>query len=430
MVPVEQLSDRNFWHIYYIASEIKRELEITPDNQTYIRINVYIPHTANANPNYPYFYQNRQQALVYLESIGMILAHFHPESSTTIRITPSPQASFFSFCNKLAQIHNQRFVKPNDGRIKIEDLTDEQIEKLSKIIEVLAIALSMSHPPHIIYIPIIHFPQEIQQFDIIGLIYKLANDFKVLSFNGMVGTKPTEKELEIRFSTEGTMIKEFLELQKAIEARYLSIITKKEKLPIPTIPIKTEPLQVMLVQGSKISLEKNVDEAKYKLPIKLPAGTQWKNITMRFTDDDTLSILVQGKEQISNYKDMGFDGKGGKPSVLWSFLKVLSKYNGEISSLDASAKDVYKKQKQSLSEKLQSYFSLEADPFYPFQENKSYRVRFTLISPTESSLFKKKQPAKMLETPIKEDPFADLADFMNETAPVISQNETDRTDNR
>ena len=237
MLPVEQLSDMNFLHIYYIASEIKREVEITPDTKEYIEISDNTYHNAT-NASYPYLYKNREQAIVYLVSIGMVLHYWHFSESRKIRITPAEQQVFFSFCSKLAELYNQRFIKPNEGKAKVNTLADEQIEKLHKIIETVAIALSQSHPPHIIYIPIVHFSQEVQQFDIIGLLYKLDKDFGALEFGKMVGVKPAEKELEIRFASGDTMINAFVELQKNVATRYLQIIANRKQQPLPVAPPK------------------------------------------------------------------------------------------------------------------------------------------------------------------------------------------------
>ena len=363
----------------------------------------------------------------------MAIDYYHFTVSKKIRITPAKQQVFFSFCSKLAGIYNQRFVKPNEGKVKVDTLADEQIEKLHKIIETVAIALSQSHPPHIIYIPIVHFSQEVQQFDIIGLLYKLDKDFGALEFGKMVGVKPAEKELEIRFASGDAMIKTFLELQKNVGARYSEIIANKRSQPLPTTPPKKEPLEVRLVHGSLVALEKTEGEKKFKFPHKLPRGTKWENITIKFLDDDNVQIFVQGNKHTTHYKDMGFEGKGGKPSVLWAFLRVLAMYSGEIKTSDTKAVDKYKKQKQSLSEKLEDYFGL-FDAFYPFQmkgqTNKAYRVKFALLPPDDGFLFEKKAKTNLLEKPVEKDPFADLGSFISDTAPVVAQKETTNTDER
>ena len=67
-------------------------------------------------------------------------------------------------------------------------------------------------------------------------------------------------------------------------------------------------------------------------------------------------------------KEMGMIGRGKNPnpSEAWTFMEVLAQLNGELTIKDAQAKDKYKKQKELLAKALQSYFSLEYDPFYPY----------------------------------------------------------------
>lgn len=428
MVPVERLGEKNLMYAYYITEEIKEQLEMTNGNTVIIPTVRYVSKSIRF---YPADEKSRTATLIYLKEIGHITSKL--VSGKNIYVDVPNQKTIFTLCNRLLTLYNTRFVKPSEEKVKVDALANEQVEKLRKIIEVVAIQLSMSHPPHIIYIPIIHFPQEIQQSDVIGLLYKLDKDFGALQFGRMVGEKPAEKELEIRFATGDAMIKTFLELQKSVETRYQSIQAKKKHLPLPPAAPKPAPLEVIILESSKISIEKPEEEKQYKFPYKLPRGTKWENITIKFFDDDTLQIHVQGKEHTARYKEMGFAGKGGKPSVLWTFLRVLAMYSGEIKARDPKAVDKFKKQKQSLSEKLEDYFGLY-DPFYPFQmkekTNKAYRVKFTLLPPDNGFTFEKKEKISLLEKPVKKDPFADLGSYMGDIAPVVAQTEAITTDER
>jgi uncharacterized protein Veg len=51
---------------------------------------------------------------------------------------------------------------------------------------------------------------------------------------------------------------------------------------------------------------------------------------------------------------------------------VLAKVGGELTPKDPEARDKYKKQKEFLAKTLQDYFTLDYDPFYPYQRNESY----------------------------------------------------------
>ena len=128
-----------------------------------------------------------------------------------------------------------------------------------------------------------------------------------------------------------------------------------------------------------------------KFPYKLPAGTEWTSFTMKFLENDKILIRVNKFEHTTDYREMGFVGKGTNPnpSEAWAFLKVLASLNGELTIKDASSKDKYKKQKELLAKSLKNYFSLDYDPFYPYhsspeKEGNSYKIKITLIpAPTD-----------------------------------------------
>lgn len=418
MVPLEQLGEKNLLHTYYIASEIKEKLEIEASNTVTIPHALFVSGTIK---HYPSSEETRKQTLRYMKEAGYITSVFH--SGAKVYIDVPNQETIFSLCTKSLTLYHQRFRQVTPEKLAVDKLTDEQVENLHKILEIVTIRLSMSRPPHIIYIPLQHFPGEIQPSDILGLLYKSDKDFHILRFTKIIGEKVAEQEAEIRIKDE-KMEKALSDFRKTIEDRYLKIIEKRKQEPTPKPQPKKEPLEVIIREGSKIAIEKAEEEKKYRFPHKLPRGTKWENITIKFLDDDTVHISTKGKEHSQNFKDMGLEGKGGKPSVLWIFLRVLAMYSGEIKASDDKKDDSYKKQKQSLSEALESYFGLDFDPFYPFQTDKSYRVKFTLLPPDNGFTFEKKRKASLLERPVKNSPFDDLGSYMNETAPVIAQTGT------
>lgn len=168
----------------------------------------------------------------------------------------------------------------------------------------------------------------------------------------------------------------------------------------------------------------NIKEKKEenRFPYKLPAGTQWKNIVIKFLDEETVSISVGRyyKDVIQTFEEMGFVDKrfsSPRPNEAWKFLKVLAINNGEITFKDKKAKLTYKKQKELLAKQLQSYFRMESDPFYPYHETKSYRARFIIFyAPEELKRDEKKQE----ETETEEDEIdEEIKQFLNEQAPQV-----------
>ena len=122
---------------------------------------------------------------------------------------------------------------------------------------------------------------------------------------------------------------------------------------------------------------KGLPKGGFKFPHKVPAGTRWEDLILLFEDDGTIRVNLKQYDVTLSFEDMGLvDGRTGKPSSQWAFLLVLAKHGGELKPTDADAQNRFKKQKQLLSEKMQSYFSIDFDPFYPYE--RSYKAKFTL----------------------------------------------------
>lgn len=183
---------------------------------------------------------------------------------------------------------------------------------------------------------------------------------------------------------------------------------------------KPFPIEISgLTEGLKALRPESLENTGPKFPYKIPAGTHWNNIVMKFLDDEKVEIWVKKQKHITDYKEMGMVGKGKipEPSEQWYFLKVLAKCNSEITIKDNEVKDKYKKQKQSLTETLRNYFGIDYDPFYPYQScpekgGNSYKIKLLLIPP----------PDKNEEKESLENEDADnlgIHEFLSETAPQV-----------
>jgi len=166
-----------------------------------------------------------------------------------------------------------------------------------------------------------------------------------------------------------------------------------------TKPIPVQITDEVIVAGLKESLQalkpKSPEHSRPKFPYKIPAGTCWEEIVIKFLDDERVEHQVRNKKYITDFREMGMIGKGKipKPCEQWNFLKVLSKCLGELTIKDPDAKDTYKKQKQGLSQTLRHYFSLDYDPFYPYHSSpekigNSYKIKIKLIPPPERPMSK------------------------------------------
>ncbi len=161
--------------------------------------------------------------------------------------------------------------------------------------------------------------------------------------------------------------------------------------------------------------KRNASKTKHKFPSTIPAGTEWRQVSMKVLKDEKIHIKLPSKEHTATYEEMGFGKHDGNPSVLWDFFKVLAIQNGEISIPDETAKVQYKKQKQQVSDILKNYFSMESDPFHPYKENNSYRTRFTLFS----EMATEKNKAYVDDKKGQSDPYSDIGDYMEDVAPNL-----------
>jgi hypothetical protein len=196
------------------------------------------------------------------------------------------------------------------------------------------------------------------------------------------------------------MLKSFLQSSLYVQAKKNDTNLKQQnntkqdtqianQLPLP---ITGEIVVSGLNESLKALRHKEPEKSGPKFPYKIPAGTHWNNVIIKFLDEERVEIHVKRLKHITDYKEIGMIGKGKVPTPgeQWLFLKVLAKCFGELSFKDTEAKDKYKKQKQILTETLQNYFSIDYDPFYPYQSSlekggNSYKIKLTLLPPPERS---------------------------------------------
>ena len=157
-------------------------------------------------------------------------------------------------------------------------------------------------------------------------------------------------------------------------------------------------------------ISKKRDNPFLKFPHKIPRGTKWENFFIKFLDDEKVTIDVVGKKHETSFKEMGFEDKrNGRPDSQWKILLFVAKHNGEIIWKTQDVEDRFKIKKwaERLANKLQEYFGIDYDPFNPYKENRSYRIKLTLIPPQDT---KENDPVqKQSLSDETEDMFRDLS---------------------
>jgi hypothetical protein len=194
---------------------------------------------------------------------------------------------------------------------------------------------------------------------------------------------------------------------------------------IHSVAQSQEPIPIKIVGETVIALrnagqKKNKDKPDNTFPHKLPAGTQWENITMQFLDQNQAAISVRGLKHSTDFIGMGFmDDRTKKPNQQWALLRILAQQGGEIARKDPDAKDQFKKTKENLAKGLQHYFTLDYDPFYPYnpqlpnKTERSYKIKMTLIPESAAKITE-----KVIE-PDLPDTSESIEAFFNEQSPQL-----------
>lgn len=127
------------------------------------------------------------------------------------------------------------------------------------------------------------------------------------------------------------------------------------------------------------------EQKNQKFPFRIKAGTTWESVAFQFLDKERVKIVLGTKSHETNYADMGFmDARSEKPNMQWGFLLVLAKNKGRIEPSSPDAQERFKKQKELLTKRLQNYFSIEYDPFKPYDGG--YEIKLTLIYPEQEEI--------------------------------------------
>ncbi|MBP7898491.1 hypothetical protein KAZ92_00895 [Candidatus Gracilibacteria bacterium] len=412
MVPIEQLGEKNLLNVYYLASEIREKLEMSTDNTVIIPVTLFV---SNSIRHYPTDGKSRLSTLSYMKEAGYILSKSGMDSK--IYVDVPNQETIFTLCNRLTTIYHSRFVKPTEEKIKVNALTDEQVVELKSVLDTITFA--MKNSPYYnensmmffspLKIPYNHFPSSIKPFEINGLIYKLARDFRVIviknSPNWFVHNDP--ESITVAFPSSSC--DEYKKLEENVTSRFLTLQNKK----VEKKENQRETIQKVEIVNEQINVRvkpEGITSKVGRFPDKLKAGTQWKNIAIAFIDERNALLHIDKKQYPLSPELIGLvkGTKLSKPTATWNFLETLAKNNGELTPGDSDANPNFKKQKELLSKALQVYFSKEEDPFFPYESspekrNRSYKTRFAIFYQQEE----------------KEDPFSDLGSVMKEDMPQI-----------
>ena len=204
------------------------------------------------------------------------------------------------------------------------------------------------------------------------------------------------------------------------ERFYPHLEDTKRKSELAKIEEK-KPIEERIIEQLKTLLPK---KKKNTIADRIPTGTQWKSIIIKFLNNKEIWIKSPKYEGRATYKDLGLVGKGKdpEPSIVWGFFRIMAKYNGELDWSNPEAEFKNKKRKQLLTEALQNYFGIESDPFYPYRPSpdkptKYYKTWFTLIPPPQSG--EKDDFVKFEDLKDEDDKDDDIKRYYEEQTPSL-----------
>lgn len=122
---------------------------------------------------------------------------------------------------------------------------------------------------------------------------------------------------------------------------------------------------------------------------KEPLTDKWENITIKFIDDKIIKLIIDNKEEDSDYEKLGFAdtrsnlGKRAAYVKSWKLLIMASIQNGIITTnqvfINKKTKDIAVKDRADLSQKLKLYFGLNNDPVFYDRDSQTYKIKIKLI---------------------------------------------------
>lgn len=114
----------------------------------------------------------------------------------------------------------------------------------------------------------------------------------------------------------------------------------------------------------------------------LPAGVPLEDVTIKFQDDESVTIKCSRRPtpELYTFVDFGLSSKrSNKPVKAWDVLRIFANGDGDLPAPDArDSKGKGNKQKELLSKALRNVFSTEEEPLPWCNEIYGWRARFRI----------------------------------------------------
>lgn len=138
-----------------------------------------------------------------------------------------------------------------------------------------------------------------------------------------------------------------------------------------------QPLTELVGQPNAVTRRSALRDTAYRFPT--PPDTEWKDVQIRFTDGNTVTIKVGDVAKRVTYAEINMkQANSGQPTVLWRLLQDFAGNDGRFDWHHPQASRQIKQRVCRLRKTLKVYFGLTADPFFRYQRGVGYKVRFQL----------------------------------------------------
>jgi hypothetical protein len=127
------------------------------------------------------------------------------------------------------------------------------------------------------------------------------------------------------------------------------------------------------------ALAARIRAAEPKPAWELPPDATWGEMTFTLMSDEVLNVSFRGQTRRLEPDQLGMkDGRSGRPTEAWAFLKVLARVDGSLGPMTADLVEKHKKEKQALTRRLREAFRIRLDPIRWNRRTRSYQTAFVI----------------------------------------------------
>lgn len=176
-------------------------------------------------------------------------------------------------------------------------------------------------------------------------------------------------------------------LKKALEAKGYDVLALSEIAGVDEHHRLTGllPADQLLASLRQKLLAEQSSAASERIWI-LPADARWEELTFEFTAEEVVNVRFRHETRRYEPEHFGMKNKNnGRPTLGWVLLRSIARQGGSLPWKAQKHFTTIKKQKQLLSNRLQTLFGIEGDPIPAQTATRAYQARFSVRDSTPES---------------------------------------------